>query len=492
MSRMGEATLANGRRIPYVITDNPPRGGMKYTYFAPDKSYVVQFFNDPKKVDFNMRSRIEAIIGKYNPTIPESAGGAMGNDEKLAAYFEKRFCWPTDVVVAPEFGLVSPAYPSDFFFDSRASQLLDLKGKDKKSNWFTSSNRRFLNKAELGDFRSMLQMSLLLARSIRRLHQAGLAHSDLSNNNVLIDPKSGNCVVIDIDSLVVPGLYPPEVAGTRGYIAPEVLATMELDRSDPRRKIPGSTTDLHALAVLIYEYLLLRHPLMGPKIFSTVSAEEDDFLGLGPKALFIEDPNDTSNRPSSLKVTVKDLGPVLEKLFLRAFVDGLHEPSLRPSAMEWERGLVQTWDLLHKCFNPNCDSKWFVLYDVANPVCPFCGTRAADKDIVRFSINSEVRGHSGQWRKSSEMDVVNNTPLFKWHTHSNIFPDEKADTTMQAYVCCHNGEWFLINSHAVGLLSPQGNPVPQGQAIRLKDGTVFRASRDDRGTLIGVTILNNS
>ncbi|MCD7730053.1 MAG: serine/threonine-protein kinase [Oscillospiraceae bacterium] len=489
MSRIGEAVLASGKKIPYVITDNPPRGGMKYTYFSPDKSYVVQFFNDPKRVDFNMRSRIEAIIGKYNPTIPESAGGAVGNDERLAAYFEKRFCWPTDIVISPEFGLVSPSYPSDFFFDSRSSQLLDLDGKDKKSNWFTSSNRRFLNKSELGDFRSMLQMSLLLSRSIRRLHQAGLAHSDLSNNNVLIDPKSGNCVVIDIDSLVVPGLYPPEVAGTRGYIAPEVLATMELDRSDPRRKIPGSTTDLHALAVLIYEYLLFRHPLMGPKIFSSASAEEDDFLALGPQALFIENPYDTSNRPSSLKVTIKDLGPMLERLFIRAFVDGLHDPSMRPSAMEWEKGITETWDLLHRCSNPSCDARWFVLYDVNSPICPFCGTKITDKNIVRLSINSEVRGHSGQWRKTSEVDASNNTPLFKWHTHSNIFPDEKADTAMQAYVCCHDGEWFLINSGTSGMRSPQGNLVPSGQAIRLRDGTVFRASEDDRGTLIRVTVI---
>lgn len=489
MSRMGEATLADGRKIPYVITDNPPRGGMKYTYFAPDKSYVVQFFNEPNKIDRNMTARLEAIIGRYNPTIPESKGGAIGNDERLASYFAGRFCWPTDLVVLPEFGIVSPAYPKSFFFDEGASQFLDLKGKDKKSNWFTSSNRRFLNKNELGDFRSMIQMSLLLARSIRRLHQAGLAHSDLSNNNVLIDPKSGNCVVIDIDTLVVPGLFPPEVAGTRGYIAPEVLSTMELDRDDPRRKIPSSVTDLHALAVLIYEYLFFRHPLMGPKIYSTESAERDDYLGLGPMATFIENPEDTSNRPSAMKTTIKDLGPVMEKLFLRAFVDGLHNPALRPSAMEWERGLVRTWDLLHKCSNPACDKKWFVLYDVNNPVCPFCGTRITDRNIVRFELSSEVRGHDGEWRSYSELDVVNNTPLFKWHLYSNVFADEKADKSLQAYVCCHNGEWFLINRNADGMLSPQGNPVPAGQAIRLTDGTVFRGSRNERGMLIKVRII---
>ncbi|MCL2054086.1 MAG: hypothetical protein FWG90_06565 [Oscillospiraceae bacterium] len=488
MNRIANAVLASGKTLPYVITDNPPRGGMKYTYFAPDKSYVVQFYNEPHKADGNTRSRIESIIGRYNPTVSENQGGALGNDEKVAAYFRERFCWPVDIVVSPQFGLVSPSYPKDFFFGGASSQLLKLEGKDKKSNWFTSNNRRFLNRAELGDFRTMLQTSLLLARSVRRLHQAGLAHSDLSNNNVLIDPRKGNCVIIDIDSLVVPGVYPPEVAGTRGYIAPEVLSTMNLDRRDPNRKIPCSVTDLHALAVLIYEYLFNRHPLMGPKIFSAESAEEDDFLGLGEKALFTEHPEDKSNRPSSYTYGIKALGPALEALFLRAFVDGLHNPRLRPSAMEWETGLARTWDLLRKCANPECEKRWFVFYEPKNPVCPFCNARLQEESIVRFSLNYEIRGHAGLWRKYSEMDIVNNTPLFKWHTRADVFPDEKADTAMQAYVCNHGGEWFLINSCAEGLLSPLGNPVPCGQGIRLYDGAIFRASREDRGVLINVSI----
>ena len=31
MERIAEAVLADGRKIPYVITDDPPRGGMKNT-----------------------------------------------------------------------------------------------------------------------------------------------------------------------------------------------------------------------------------------------------------------------------------------------------------------------------------------------------------------------------------------------------------------------------------------------------------------------------
>ena len=228
MSRPAQAVLADGRKIPYIITENPPQGGMKYTYFAPDKSYVVQFFLDPDAVDEALVDRLEAIIGRYNPTLAETKGGARGNTLAAAEYFADLFCWPTAIVVEPEFGIVCPAYPKNFFFGKDASRQLDLAGKDKKGSWFTNRVRKYLEKAELGNFQTMLRLSIALARAVRRMHQAGLAHSDLSCNNVLVDPKSGSCVVIDIDSLVVPGLYPPEVAGTKGYIAPEVLASMEL------------------------------------------------------------------------------------------------------------------------------------------------------------------------------------------------------------------------------------------------------------------------
>lgn len=492
MGQIAEATLADGSKLQYVIKENPPRGGMKYTYFAPDKSYVVQFYNNPEVAkDPSLRKRIEAIIGKYNPTLSEQAGGAKGNSELMAKYFAGKFCWPTAIVTQPEFGIVCPAYPSNYFFSENASIIpelsAELKGKDKKSKWFTSAKlRRFIKDQELGDFRAMLQMSISLARSIRRMHQAGLAHSDLSCNNVLVDPTTGSCVIIDIDSLVVPGVYPPEVIGTGGYIAPEVLETMPLPFGDPKRKLPSSYTDLHAMSVLIYEYLLLRHPLAGPKSYSD-DPNVDDFLTMGPKALFIENPNDRSNRPRDLGVTIKDLGPALESLFIRAFVDGLHDPNERPTAMEWEKALVKTWDLLHPCENPNCAAKWFVLHDTQNPVCPFCGTRVKRDNIVRLHLKSQLRGRSGQWAPAGEVDVYNNMPLFKWHVFANTFPDEKADRSMMAYVCKYQGQWLLVNHSIQGMSSPSGNLVPIGQAVLLKDGAVFRMSNEDKGLLVEVS-----
>jgi serine/threonine protein kinase len=487
MDRLAKAFLANGTEIDYVITDNPPKGGMKHTYFSPDKSYVVQFFNDSSTAQNPIiRERIEAIIGRYNPTVSESRGGAKGNDEKTAEYFSKCFCWPIGIVVYPEFGIVCPTYPKNFFFDRYSSDILQIAGKDKKSNWFTNKNRKYLSRSELGDLRTMMQISIMLSRSIRRMHQAGLAHSDLSFNNVLIDPKTGTCVVIDIDTLVVPGLFPPEVIGTRGYIAPEVLSTLGQPREV--RKYPSVYTDLHSLPVLIYEYLFFRHPLMGPKIYAE-TAEEDDYLGLGEKATFIENPYDTSNRPKDLDVTIDDMGEHLKKLFIRAFVDGLHEPDLRPTAMEWELGLAKTWDMLHSCSNPSCSHRWFVLHDEKNPVCPYCKTRISDREFVKIKFSTQSRGHKGQWLRTGEMIAENNTPLGKWHIFSNVFPDEKTEKSIQAYVCSYNGRWIMVNKKINGMISPSGNIVPPEQAFYLEDGMIFRLSSEEKSVLAEVSII---
>jgi serine/threonine protein kinase len=58
----------------------------------------------------------------------------------------------------------------------------------------------------------------------------------------------------------------PDVVGTPDFIAPEVVTTSHLPKDDPKRVLPSIATDRHALSVLIYMYLLFRHPLRGGKI----------------------------------------------------------------------------------------------------------------------------------------------------------------------------------------------------------------------------------
>jgi DNA-binding helix-hairpin-helix protein with protein kinase domain len=267
-------------------------------------------------------------------------------------------------------GLVAPTYAKHFFFEygSKHNDMLQIKGKEKEGKWFAAPNlrNRFVDPRELGDWLNHLKVCLLLSRAVRRMHAAGLAHSDLSYKNVLVDPSKGMACVIDVDGLVVPGRFPPDVVGTPDFIAPEVVRTSHLAKDDPTRCLPKRETDLHALAVLIYMYLLYRHPLRGGKVHDLDDEQRDESLTMGERALFVEHPTDKSNRikvknvmPSELpwadtgKIPFTVTGPYLKDLFLQSFVAGLHDPAMRPSANDWETALVKTVDLIQPCQNPN-------------------------------------------------------------------------------------------------------------------------------------------
>lgn len=459
------ATLEGGQTIEY-LPKIIGEGGMKVVHFTPDKSQVVCFFKDSHTAtDPQRRLRLQAIVGKYNPT----------RDETHGAYWEQLFCWPSHVVVAPQLGIVAPAYAANFFFASGP-----FTGKEKQAKWFTSPKlRKMLPEAERGTWLSMLQICIRLARALRRMHNAGLAHSDLSNRNVLIDPTSGTMVVIDIDSLVVPQLFPPDVLGTPGYIAPEVLSTQELEVGDPRRVLPSRRTDQHALAVLIYEYLLGRHPLRGPKVNSTVSAEEDELLSMGAKALWIEDPTDSSNRPQSLTLSYEVLGPYLAALFRQAFIQGLHNPQERPGADEWERALIKTTDLLLPCQNPKCAGKWFVMGDETPPVCPWCETpRQGQFPVLNFFRATK----SGQYTSERHrLAVWQHQRLYRWHVFDNQFAGEGADRVPLGYFALQNGKWWLVNQGQESLFPFGSDPIPPGGGIALHEGMSLQLSRSPHG-----------
>ena len=467
------ATLDDGRIIEYkpeIIGE----GGMKTVHFTPDKTAVVCFFKDKDVgADPQRRARLQSIVGPFNPT----------TDPEVGEYWKQLFCWPSGVVAQPEIGVVAPTYAPNFFFETG-----NFKGKEKQAKWFTSPKLRgYLPAEELGDWLKYVHISTRLARAVRRMHSAGLAHSDLSNKNVLIDPKSGGAVIIDCDSLVVPQIYPPDVLGTPGYIAPEVLSTQKLELTDAKRNLPSIKTDRYALAVLIYEYLLGRHPLRGPKVNSTVSGEEDELLSMGAKAVWIEDPTDRSNRPDAnfLKVPYTKLGPYLSPLFERAFGEGLHEPQARPDAGSWEQALVKTTDLLHPCPNARCPQKWFV-FDASDKRCPWCGTQISGQVPL---LNFYREGSKGQYKSDNHRLVVwQHQRLFKWHIYDNHYAGERADRHPQAYFAQQNGDWWLINQAAEAMVIVAGASTPNktvatGAGEVLRDGMQIQLSRAGRGRL---------
>ena len=88
MSRTLRATLEDGRTLEY-LAEPAGEGSMKTVHFTPDRSSVVCFFKEKSAAqDPERRRRLQAIVGRYNPTTDPATG----------AYWRELFCWPTGVL----------------------------------------------------------------------------------------------------------------------------------------------------------------------------------------------------------------------------------------------------------------------------------------------------------------------------------------------------------------------------------------------------------
>lgn len=483
------------------VDGEPKRGGVKDVYFSPDRKYVVAIFRD--KQDFNQRERLIRITDKYYKQIKEKEAGDY--------YLEEIYRWPTDIIeINGKLGVIVPIYKPKFFFKKGYVSSDLIKGEEKNGKWFAGAkfrNRKFplsLDESELGNWMSYFQVSVNIARGVKKMHSMGLAHSDLSYNNVLVDPVTKSASIIDLDGLVVPGLFPPEVIGTADFIAPEVLATKHLDKTDPNRKLPKRETDLHALACLIYLYLLHRHPLKGGKVHD-LDTEKDDLLSMGEKALFIEHPTNKINRPKLDQVSKWDLfwadvfklpytitGPYLKTLFDKAFIDGLHNPMQRPTADEWEQALLKTTDLMQPCSNTACEQKWYVFDNTNKPKCPFCGTYHQGTLPV---LDLYYQFKPTVWKpENHRLMVYHNQYLFQWHINRNIIRNEKltdAQKVPLGYFTFHNGKWVLVNQKLTSLKDlTEDKEIPMNSMVELTDGKRLLLSNEEGGRVVLITLAN--
>ena len=497
MSDLITLTATDGTEITFH-TEVKAAGGMKDVYFSPDKTFVVAFYREDCTEE--IRQRLEAITGLYRERIFNQAGGD---------YWKNIFCWPSKIVLYKnKIGVVVPFYSQDFYFKfgSKNGDMLGIKGREKEGKWFTSpSNRnKYLDQREIGTWLCQLRICILIARGVRRLHAAGLAHSDLSYKNILVDPTTGKACLIDLDGLVVPGKFSPDVVGTPDFIAPECVMTAHLKKDDPNRKLPSIATDEHALATLIYLYLLLRHPLRGDQIHDSQDAARDETLAMGAYALFIEHPVNPSNRINLNTIQDAELpwkntqtlpysitGPYLSTLFETAFVDGLHQPSLRPTASEWETALLKTADEIIPCSNPNCRQKWYVFDNSTAPACPFCATPYAQKLAV---INFYSSYEPGKFTADNHrLAAFTNQSLYRWHSNRDTRPNEMLSQEQKmrlGYIVNHNNALHLVNERYEHLYDVAKKiAIPVGDSIILDEGTTLLFSKRHDGRLGVVQLI---
>ena len=500
MAQTVKLTATDGTPIEF-IDEIKGSGGMKDCYFSPDKKYVCLVFRDAKHNNPQNKDRMETVCGLYRQSIFEREGGD---------YWKKLFVWPDHVFVwNGKLGITVPFYKSHFFFqtDGKIPGIGPRKGVEKVGKWFASAKIRnkYLADDQKGSWLNSVHMCLKICRAVRRLHAAGLAHGDISYKNILVDPALEEIAVIDNDGMVVPGRFPPDVVGTPDFIAPEVLQTKNLSLNDPNRRLPSIQTDRHALAVLIYMYLLNRHPLRGGKV-NDLDPAKDEELTMGSKALFIEHPTDKSNRPKVNQLHPSELpqgdvtklpyticGPYLKELFDKAFIDGLHDPTKRPTAEDWEIALVKTTDLMQPCQNPQCEAHWFVFDNSTKPRCPFCGTEYHGQLPVLNLYYSPGKGKF--LPENYRLMVYDKQTLYMWHVNRFIVPNEKTkpeDKKPVGDFHFHNGKWILINRRLTSLYDKDvDKKIKIGQFVELTEGKKILLSTEDGGRLVIVQLVNN-
>ena len=184
-------------------------------------------------------------------------------------------------------------------------------------------------------------------------------------------------------------------------------------------------------------------------------------------------------------------------LFEKAFIEGLHDPSKRPSADDWEKALIKTVDLIQPCQNPNCKEKWFVFDNTKKPVCPFCGT-AYKGELPVLNFYYRPRPTESFRFENYRLMVFSKQSLYKWHIDKNIHPNEKLSDDDKKPVGdfhLHKGSWILINRNIQELYDVTNTSnkilVPIGKSIQLTEGRKILFGTGISSRLCSVQIVKN-
>lgn len=425
-------------------------GGEGDVYLSNDGERVVKLYH-PHRQDKNRERQIAEIIDKYS---------AVGSGD----YWSDLFTWPLKIVTAPRFGVCAryvPMMRMDHYLYQRSYEALPA---DKKGSWL-----------------GRVAVAIKVARAVERLAGRGICHSDLCPRNLMVDPVAGHATLLDCDGLVVPSMPRAWIIGSKEYMAPELVAGTS--------HAPSILTDQHSLAVLLYRWLLYKHPLLGTKRHSA-DVERDDQLALGERALYIEHPYDHSNRPPNLQLTANTLTPRLRDMFLRAFTEGLRDPTKRPAAVEWEDALVELFDRVVPCANPDCEQHFFAAPEEGALRCPLCRTSITQPAQIPY-IRLEGPKPTNALKQQEPSDHYARyllgwpgRPLYRWHANPGArpTPDEDGttpDVSRRAYIGLDTTGriWELHNVSFPELRAAQPqddqrwSPIPIGTAVRLQHGT---------------------
>jgi len=289
--------------------------GAVYLVNLPQGQKALKWYHRAQATDMQRRA-IRSLVSKGAP--PGRAG--------------QRFVWPEDLIAAagqPGFGYMMP--------------LIDTG--------------RFLELGELWQhprppgLDMLCELSGRVVHSYRALHLGGYCYRDISRGNVMFDPSAGEVLICDNDNVGVNLQSECQVAGTLETMAPELV------RGDT--KTPSIETDLHALAVLLFQLWIWHHPFHG-EMEAQIRVFDDPAKRrvYGETPVFVFDPLDGRNKlPSDAEYSTARrrwgyIPASLQEAFRRSFVDGVRAPHKRVQEGEWVRLFRRLKDNAVGC--PSC------------------------------------------------------------------------------------------------------------------------------------------
>lgn len=336
MEKIKTVILADESEVEYMIPDTLSK--KEGPFRSKDGKQTLLFFTTKEP---DRRRRLEAVSERCNFIKAKS--------DTDAAFLEAHILWPR-AVLEPRLGALWPMVPENFRFGAHSAPYRELsavrKGQERKSIWFLSqAGRDTLTPEEQGDGRKILDAMIMLARIMTFLHKNGFAFPGFSDESVLLDLIRGDAlIVMDTDGFALLDCPLPRTSRPPKYAAPELSCADRLEVAAVRERLEADQNvlekmqeaDRHALAVLFYQLLFLRHPLEYPK--SSHATPEDPSES---RPRFLGVPDDPDRRAEESEYSARDLGQALKHLFLQTFEEGLYCPRERPTASLWQRVLEE-------------------------------------------------------------------------------------------------------------------------------------------------------
>jgi len=301
-------------------------------------------------------------------------------------------------------------------------------------------------------YHAMLMAGMGIVKVVQDLHMRGWSCKDLNPDNFVINPKTGDILVVNDDNVFVDGEL-CTAKGRSGYMAPEI------PRSEYKLN-PSIATDRYSLAVVLYLLFFNDHPMEGKQWqdYPIITEQLEDYLYcINP--VFHYDPKDDSNRP------VPEITPNVEarwnsktlyseemrETFIRAFTEGIDNPGKRPTELEWMSVLAKTRDRLIRF--PDGREQFDDFNNLRSIPPRMLGVKIGSKmialypgkDIYEFSLTGDTRQYA---KVSADVVYDKNQDCFALRNLTDQIWHCRSPKTGQT-VIIGKGEDFPLEPHAM-------------------------------------------